>query len=268
MDLQAIHDHVIQLARRAGATIMDFYDRPFKEMTKSNAADIVTPADKATETVIVSDLLAHYPDHHVVGEEGGGQGAEVHTAEYFWYVDPIDGTNNFANKIPHFSTSIALADKDLNPLLGVIYDPTRDELFSAIKGDGAWVDGEAMRVSTTTDLSQSIVVSGFPYIKWTSEDNNLAEWSRFVVRVRGARRTGSAALDAAYVACGRFEGYWERHINSWDIAAGALLVQEAGGTVTNYAGETPPQYLDQREILMSNGHIHQDMVKLLTHSSM
>jgi len=266
MDYQAIHDHIITLARRAGGVIMDYYDQPIEQTTKANDADIVTTADKATEKVIISELLQTYPTHHIVGEEGGGQGADPDTADYFWYVDPIDGTTNFASKIPHFSTSIALADNTLNPLVGVIYDPTRDELFSAIKGEGAWCDGAPMHVSTTDDLSQAMVTSGFPYIKWTSEDNNLAEWGRFVVKVRGARRTGSASLDAAYVACGRFEGYWERYIHAWDICAGALLVQEAGGTVTNYAGETPPRYLDAREIVMSNGHIHQDMVTLLTHS--
>ena len=245
---------------------MIYYEQPVEQTTKENAADIVTTADKATEKVIVADLLKHYPDHHIVGEEGGGQGADPDTAEYFWYVDPIDGTTNFASKIPHFSTSIALADKDLNPLVGVVYDPNRDELFSAILGDGAWCDGVPMHVSSTAELSQSVVGSGFPYIKWTSDDNNLAEWNRFVVRVRGVRRMGSAALDAAYVAGGRFDGYWERYINSWDIAAAALLVTEAGGIVTNYAGETPPRYLDHREILMSNGHIHQEMVTLLAHS--
>jgi len=266
MNLQTIHDHIIQLARRAGAVIMEYYERPVEHTTKSNAADIVTTADKATEKMIVAELLDYYPDHHIVGEEGGGQGADAGSAEYFWYVDPIDGTTNFASKIPHFATSIALTDRDLNPLVGVIYDPMRDELFSAIKDGGAWCDGVPTQVTSATDLSESIVVSGFPYVKWTDKDNNLAEWGRFVVKVRGVRRSGSAALDAAYVACGRFDGYWERYINAWDIAAGALLVQEAGGNVTNYAGDIPPRYLDQREILMSNGHIHQDMVTLLTQS--
>lgn len=268
MNLQTIHDHIITVARRAGSVIMEYYERPIEQTSKSNAADIVTTADKATEKIIVGELLQQYPDHHIVGEEGGGQGADPDIAEYFWYVDPIDGTTNFASKIPHFCTSIALADKDLNPLVGVVYDPNRDELFSAIRGGGAWCDGVPMHASTVSDLSQSVVASGFPYVKWTSDDNNLKEWSRFVVRVRGARRMGSAALDAAYVACGRFDGYWERYINSWDITAAALLVTEAGGTVTNFAGETPPRYLDQREILMNNGHIHQEMVTLLTHSSM
>jgi myo-inositol-1(or 4)-monophosphatase len=266
MNLQHIHDHIITIARQAGGVVMQYYEQPIVQSTKSTAADVVTTADKATEKVIVAELLEHYPHHHIVGEEGGGQGADPEIAEYFWYVDPIDGTNNFANKIPHFCTCIALTDKDLNPLVGVVYDPVRDELFSAIRGEGAWCDGVAVYVSKTDDLSRSVVSSGFPYSKWTNDDDNLAEWGRFVKRVRGVRRMGSAALDSAYVACGRFEGYWERYINAWDIAAAALLVLEAGGTVTNYAGETPPRYLEQQEIVMSNGHIHQEMVTLLAHS--
>lgn len=266
MDLQVIHDHIIQLAHHAGTVIMDYYDKPIEQSTKSNAADIVTIADKETEKLIVGELLKHYPEHHIVGEEGGGQGASAESATYFWYVDPIDGTTNYASKIPHFATSIALADGDMNPLVAVVYDPSKDELFSAIRGHGAWCDGMSLQVSSATELSQSIVASGFPYTKWTDADNNLAEWGRFVTRVRGVRRTGSAALDACYVAAGRFEGYWERHINSWDITAGALLVQEAGGTVTNYSGQIPDRYLNKREILMSNGKLHQEMVKLLTYS--
>ena len=267
MDLQIIHDHIIVLARQAGKIIMEYFDMPIQQSTKSNAADIVTTADKATEALIVSALCKHYPDHHIMGEEGGGQGADASSSTYFWYVDPIDGTTNFASKIPHFSTSIALADGDLNPLVGVVYDPNRDELFSAIKGGGAWCDGEPIHVTDATELSQAVLASGFPYKKWTDPDNNLAEWGRFVVRTRGMRRSGSAALDACYVGAGRFDGYWERYINAWDIMAGALIVEEAGGKLSNYKGETPSHYLDQQEIVMSNGHLHPAMIDLLNQDS-
>lgn len=263
MNIQRIHDHIITLAKQAGAMIMEYYEAPIEQTTKSNAADIVTTADKATEQLIVEELLRHYPDHHIVGEEGGGQGADAGTADYFWYVDPIDGTTNFANKIPHFCTSIALADRDMNPLVGVVYNPCLDELFSAIKRDGAWLDGDPTHVTEASELAQCVLASGFPYNKWTDPDNNLAEWSRFLVQVRGLRRTGAAALDACYVAAGRFDGYWEKYINSWDIMAATLIVQEAGGRVTNYKGETPPRYLDHRQIIMSNGHIHQAMVDVI-----
>lgn len=263
MELQTIHDHIITLARQAGVTIMDYYGAPIEQTTKSSATDIVTTADKATEKLIVADLLQHYPNHHIVGEEGGGQGADADTADYFWYVDPIDGTTNFAGKIPHFSTSIALTDRDLNPLVGVVYDPNREELFSAIKDGGAWLDGEPIHVSDGQDLGQSVLVSGFPYNRWTNDDNNLAEWQRFLLCTRATRCMGSAALDACYVAAGRFEGYWERYINAWDIVAGALIVQEAGGRLSNYHNETPPRLLEQREIVMSNGHIHQAMIEVL-----
>lgn len=264
MNLRDIHDQIITLVQKAGAGILTYLDVPVEQTTKGNATDIVTVADRETEALIVSTLLEQYPTHHIQGEEGGGMGADADTAEYVWYIDPLDGTTNFASKIPHFSVSIALADNQLNPLVGAVYDPNRDELYSAIKGEGAWLNGKPIHVSPTLDLGNSIVVSGFPYHKWTNPDNNLKEWSRFVVRTRGMRRTGSAALDACYVAVGRFEGYWERYINSWDIMAGALIVQEAGGKISNYKGEVTPTLLDDREIVMSNGHIHPAMVELLS----
>ena len=266
MDLQTIHDHIITLARRAGTIMMDYFEQPIEQTTKSSATDIVTTADKATEKLIVADLLKHYPDHHIVGEEGGGQGADADTASYFWYVDPIDGTTNFAGKVPHFSTSIALTDRDLNPLVGVVYDPTRDELFSAVKDVGAWLDGELMQVSDVQVLDHSVLVSGFPYDRWANDDNNLAEWGRFLLHTRATRCTGSAALDACYVAVGRYEGYWERDINAWDVAAGALMVQEAGGKISNYHGDAPLRFLNNREVVMSNGHIHQAMIDVLASS--
>ena len=266
MNLQAIHDHVITLARQAGANIMEYFGAPIQQTTKSSATDIVTTADGATEKLIVADLLKHYPDHHIVGEEGGGQGADPETADYFWHVDPIDGTTNFAGHIPYISTSIGLTDRDLNPLVGVVYNPNSGELFSAIKDQGAWCNGQSIHVSDIQDLGDAVLVTGFPYHKWTTEDNNLKEWERFVLCTRSVRCMGSAALDACYVAAGRFEGYWERYINSWDIAAGVLIVQEAGGQVTNYHGETPVGLLGKREILMTNGHVHQAMVKVLVKS--
>ncbi len=264
MDLQAVHDHIITLARQAGAMIMEYYDAPVEETTKSSATDIVTTADKATEKLIVADLLESYPDHHLVGEEGGGQGAPAETADYFWYVDPIDGTTNFAAKIPYFCTSIALTDKDLNPLVGVVYDPNRDELFSAIKGGGAWCDGHAIHVSDIKNLGESVLVTGFPYDRVTNPNNNIAEYTEFLLCTRATRCTGSAALDSCYVAAGRFAGYWEKNINAWDVAAAALIVQEAGGKLSNYQGERPARFLEKREIIMSNGHVHQAMVKRLT----
>jgi myo-inositol-1(or 4)-monophosphatase len=266
MDLQVVHDHIITLARQAGVMIMEYYDAPIEQMTKSSTTDIVTNADKSTEKLIVADLLEHYPDHHIVGEEGGGQGADAETADYFWYVDPIDGTTNFAGKIPHFCTSIALTDRDLNPLVGVVYDPNRDELFSAIKDGGAWCDGEPINVSNVQTLGDAVLVSGFPYDRLTNPDNNMAEWERFMLCTRATRCMGSAALDSCYVAAGRFEGYWEKNIQAWDIAASALVLQEAGGQLSNYHGETPPRLLEQHEILMSNRHVHQEMVKVLTYS--
>lgn len=267
MDLQIVHDHIVKLSRQAGATLMEFFRAPIEESVKGALTDIVTPADKAAEKQIVGELLSVYPEHYIVGEEGGDAGVRIEEAAYRWYVDPLDGTVNFAHKFPHFSTSITLTDADMNLLVGVVYDPNRDELFSAIKGKGAWLNGEAIHVSDKKSLGESIVCSGFPYDKWTSPDNNLAEWSRFVTRTRGVRRLGSAALDSCYVACGRLDGYWEAKINAWDIAAGVLIVKEAGGQASDYRGGTQASILTERNILVSNGIIHQAMVDLLTAKS-
>lgn len=264
MNLQTIHDDIITLARQAGALVMEYFHVPIEQMTKANATDIVTTADRATEKLIVYHLLEQYPTHHIMGEEGGGQGADGSNAEYLWFVDPIDGTTNFASGIPHFAVSIALTDRDCQPLIAVVYNPNLDELFSAIRDQGAWCNGQSIHVSDTGDLSNAVLASGFPYHKWTNEDNNLKEWGRFVVRTRGMRRSGSAALDACYVGSGRFDGYWERYNNAWDIMAGALIVQEAGGKLTDYRGQTSSCLLENEEIVMSNGHIHQAMIDLLS----
>ncbi len=176
-------------------------------MLKSSRIDIVTAADTEAEAAIVAALLARFPGHHIVGEEGGGQGAPVATAPYQWFVDPIDGTVNFAAKLPHFCTSIALATPDREPLLGVIYDPTRRELFTAVKGQGARLNGQPLRVTQTAELIDAVITSGFPYDKHTNPDNNLKEWTAFLRLIRGERRLGSAALDLSYVAAGRLDGY-------------------------------------------------------------
>src|SRR5690606_14541959 len=163
------------------------------------AVDVVTEADSASEALIVERLQAEFPDHHIVGEEGGGQGAKIDGAAYRWYVDPIDGTTNFANHIPMFSVSLALSDAQMNPLVGVIFSPAPQDLFSASKGNGATLNGNRLHVSEKNTLRECVVASGFPYDKYTSSENNLREWGAFLVQTRGLRRFGSAALDCAYV---------------------------------------------------------------------
>ncbi len=254
---------VAAIARGAGDIILRHFAAPIPTSVKGTRSDIVTAADTEAETFIVRELLARFPGHHIVGEEGGGQGAPAASAPYHWFVDPIDGTVNFAAKLPHFCTSIALATRDRQPLLGVIFDPTRNELFTAAAGQGAQLNGQPVGVTATTMLNDAVCSSGFPYDKHTNPDNNLKEWAAFLQHIRGERRLGSAALDMCYVAAGRLDGYWEKDLKPWDAMAGMLIAREAGGTVTDYAGGSTPQHLDRGRYVASNGRIHGAMLEVL-----
>lgn len=259
----AVLSAVTAIARGAGEIIMRHFAAPIPTTAKSSRIDIVTAADTEAEEFIVRELRQRFPAHHIVGEEGGGQGAAVATAPYQWFVDPIDGTVNFASKLPHFCTSIALATPDRQPVLGVVYDPTRNELFTATRGGGAYLNGQPLQVSATDALIDAVVSSGFPYDKHTNPDNNLKEWSAFLMRIRGERRLGSAALDLAYVAAGRLDGYWEQNLKPYDALAGMLIVREAGGTVTDYHGGANPQHGPRGRYVASNGRIHAAMLEVL-----
>lgn len=263
MDLPKIIQQVTAIAEGAGGIIMRHFAAPIPTTLKSSRIDIVTAADTEAETYIVGRLMALFPDHHIVGEEGGGQGAPAATAPYHWFVDPIDGTVNFASKLPHFCTSIALATPDRQPLLGVIFDPTRLEMFTAIRGMGAWLNGRTMQVTQTAELIDAVITSGFPYDKHTNPDNNLKEWAGFLTLIRGERRLGSAALDFCYVAAGRMDGYWEKDLNRWDVMAGMLITREAGGTVTDYRGDPNPQRLERGHYVASNARLHPAMLAVL-----
>ena len=263
MDYTQTLAEVVKIARGAGEIILRHYAAPIATTLKSSRIDIVTAADTETEAYIVAELLRRFPDHHLVGEEGGGQGAPATKAPYHWYVDPIDGTVNFASKLPHFCTSIGLATPDRQPLLAVVLDPTRDELFTAVRGGGAHLNGRPIRVSQTAELVDAVVTTGFPYDKHTNQDNNLRQFAAFLKRIRGERRLGSAALDLCYVAAGRMDGYWEKDLKPWDVMAGLLLAREAGGMVTDYQGNPDPQRLDRAELVASNGRIHAEMLEVL-----
>jgi myo-inositol-1(or 4)-monophosphatase len=254
---------VTALAHGAGEIVMRHFAAPIPTTSKTSRIDIVTAADTEVETYLVGELSRLFPDHHIVGEEGGGQGAAEIGATYHWFVDPIDGTVNFASKLPHFCTSIALATADRQPLLGVVYDPKRRELFTAVRGGGAWLNGQPIRVTQTAELVDSVITSGFPYDKHTNPDNNLREWGAFLTRIRGERRLGSAALDLCYVAAGRLDGYWEKDLKTWDVMAGMLIVREAGGTVMDYAGGPNPQREDRGRYLASNSLVHAEMLGVL-----
>lgn len=254
---------IAAIARGAGDIILRLFAAPIPTSVKGTRSDIVTAADTEAEAFIVRELLALFPGHHIVGEEGGGQGAPAATAPYHWFVDPIDGTVNFATKLPHFCTSIALATPDRQPLLGVIFDPTRNELFTAVAGQGAQLNGQPIRVTATVALNDAVCSSGFPYDKHTNPDNNLKEWAAFLKHIRGERRLGSAALDLCYVAAGRLDGYWEKDLKPWDVMAGLLIAREAGGLVTDYMGDAHPQRADRARVVGSNGKIHAAMLAVL-----
>jgi myo-inositol-1(or 4)-monophosphatase len=220
----------------------------------------VTEADGKSEEFIVGALSAAFPDHHIIGEEGGGYGPALEDTPHHWYVDPLDATTNFAHRLPHFAVSLALSDPDLHPLLGVVYDPMRDECFKGIRGQGAMLNGRPLQVSKVSDLAQALVVTGFPYDRWTAEDNNTRRFADFVVRTQGVRRIGSAALDLCYVAAGRCDVYWEKGPKPWDVQAGILLVEEAGGTVTDFAGKQTREAYSGTPILATNTLLHEQAV--------
>lgn len=254
----ALRDAAEAIAREAGALVASRYERGAAAREKGHAHDLVTEVDLASEALIVGRLRERFPDHRVVAEEGGGTGAG--DGGVTWVVDPLDGTNNFAHGVPIFCVTLA-ALVDGVPVAGATFDPLRGELFSAARGHGAWLGGRRLAVSERSALDQAIVVTGFPYDKSSNPDNNLAEVVAVVPHVRGFRRTGSAALDLAWVAAGRFEAYWERGTQAWDVAAGVLLVEEAGGRVTDLDGA--PANVDGGRFLASNGRIHDALLERL-----
>jgi myo-inositol-1(or 4)-monophosphatase len=241
------------IAREAGALLMSYFDRHIKIEYKGDV-DLVTAADRASEKLIAERLHARWPQHGIVGEEGTRTDTG---AEFRWYVDPLDGTTNFAHGYPVFCVSIALARRDDELEVGVLFDPTRDELFAAERGHGATLNGNPIRVSKTARLAESILGTGFPSNK-RHKNPNIYFYQQITLRSHGVRRAGSAALDLANVAAGRYDGFWEFNLNPWDTAAGVLIVREAGGKVTRFDGT--PFRLDSREVLATNGLIHDEVI--------
>ncbi len=251
LDLHALRRAAEQAAYAAGQAAMRTFGSAHDETTKSGIYDIVTEGDRASEAAILPILRAHSP-YPILSEEGGGEEFE---SPYAWHLDPIDGTTNYANNLPHFSVSIALADRDLVPLVGVVLNPVTGELFSAARGHGATLNGRPIHVSPSAHLNQCVVATGFPTGKRTLTDNNIDAFIAVLPRVRDVRRFGSAALDLAFVAAGRFEAFWESNIHSWDVLAGLLLVTEAGGRVSDYDENTTHLYTGA-QVMATNGHIH------------
>jgi len=241
-----------EIAREAGSLLMGYFHRRVQIEYKGEA-DLVTEADRASEKLILERIRAHWPTHDVIGEEG----AKIETGgDYRWYVDPLDGTTNFAHSFPVFCVSLGLAFQG-NRKAAVLYDPTRDELFAAERGQGAFLNGQKIAVSKIAKLGQSLVSTGFPSHK-RHKNPNIYFYHQLTLRSHGVRRAGSAALDLASVACGRHDGFWEFNLNAWDTAAGILIVEEAGGKVTGFQGL--PLAITDRDVIASNGLIHAELL--------
>lgn len=250
----------IQTARDAGSLLAERFGRSLRISNKSEL-DLVTESDLASERLIIDRIKTHYPRHAILAEESGTSApSEVTRDEWRWIIDPLDGTTNYAHGYPCFCVSMGLEYQGRLEL-GVIYDPIRDEMFSAERGEGAALNGKRIHVSPTPDLASALLCTGFPYD--VRERGEFARhFANFIMNAQGVRRDGAAALDLAYVAAGRFDGFWEEGLKPWDVAAGVLMIEEAGGRVSDYKGQplnifTPP-------IVASNGLIHEQMMRVLS----
>ncbi len=255
--IKNMRDFAIDLARRAGALLRAGYEQAHTIEYKSSVIDLVTEVDRASEALLVNTIRQQFPEHAILSEEGHGNHGP---ALYAWIIDPLDGTVNYAHGFPFFSVTLAVS-RDGLPCLGVTYDPLRDELFVAERGTGATLNGRPLHVSKTSRVQDALLATGFSYARAIIKDNNLAEFNRLMPRTRGVRRAGAASLDMAYVAAGRLDGYWEMYLAPWDWAAGALLVEEAGGVVTGFDGK--PWQPGRDRIVASNGHIHAELLREL-----
>jgi len=253
-------DFAIETARAAGRVLAERFGHVSLEVSHKGDIDLVTESDLAAERLIVERIRSYYPRHGILAEESGAathEGAD--RSAYKWIIDPLDGTTNYAHGYPCYCVSIAL-EHEGELKVGVIYDPTRDEMFAAERGAGATLNGRRIRVSETGDLNEALLCTGYPY-DVRGRDDFARHFINFIMHSQGVRRDGSAALDLAYVACGRFDGFWEEGLRPWDVAAGVVLIQEAGGHVSRYDGTpfdiyTPP-------IMASNGPIHEAMMRVL-----
>ncbi len=245
-----------RLARQAGQILRDNYEKDLQVEYKG-VIDLVTHVDHLSEDFLLGEIARQFPDHQVMSEESGG----ADYGEHQWYIDPLDGTVNYAHGVPLFCVSIAYARRG-QLVLGAIYDPMRDELFLGERGQGAWCNGRRLQVSQATSLEKSLLVTGFPYDTWYAKRNNFDYFVKFARMTQGVRRLGSAAIDLCYVAAGRFDGYWELSLKPWDVAAGGLIALEAGALVTNVDGHPgfiqPPQ-----SILAANPNLHPLMLEHL-----
>ena len=283
MDYDAILQTAISIAHKAGSIVRDSFPRTaLAHVGFKGAVNPVTETDIAAEQLIVAHLRTAFPDHRILAEEGGGdewlldalqatggvpedgnaseQGKDASNGRPVWLIDPLDGTNNFAHGFPHIGLSLALLVEG-KVVVGVIHDPLRRETFAVTVGGGATLDGRPIRVSSIEHLEGAFLATGFPYDRRTAHDNNVERLDHFLRRSQGVRRAGAATLDLAYVACGRFDGFWEIRLKPWDVAAGILLVREAGGKATDFEGSL--NCLSGEFIVASNGRIHGEMLRVI-----
>jgi len=253
------HAALLELARdltaRAGAIQQDRYETEFSIDTKSAAIDLVTEVDRACEALIVDGIRSARPDDAILAEEGHGQ--DRPDAAIRWIIDPLDGTTNFAHGFPRFCVSIGIEQQG-ERVVGVVYDPLLDERFEAVRGEGAWLGPRRLTVSRETEFGRALVATGFAYDVHHSDDDNLESFRNVVKSARGIRRDGSAALDLCYVAAGRLDAYWELKLHPWDVAAGFLIVEEAGGRISDF--RNGPADRSGREVVATNGPLHEPLL--------
>lgn len=253
-----LRQFAVMLAQEAGAAVLAVAEAGVRDIRfkGEGVRDLVTEADKRSEAIIVEAISRRFPDHRILAEEGTGTGG---SGPYRWIVDPLDGTTNFAHNYPLYCVSIGV-ERDGEMLAGVVFAPYLRELFVATRGGGATLNDRPIAVSATADLMGGLLCTGFPY-RLDGPTNNLNNWSNFVLRTQATRRDGAAALDLCYVGAGRFDGFWEFSLSPWDMAAGVLVVREAGGAVTTPAGD--PYDVNGRDVVASNGHLHPAMLDVL-----
>jgi myo-inositol-1(or 4)-monophosphatase len=247
----------VDLAKKSGALLKEKFSKTHNIHYKGEI-NLVTEADKLSEDLIIGEISRNFPDHGILSEESP---AITGAGDWRWIIDPLDGTTNYAHGYPVFCVSIALENKG-EVIVGVVYDPMREEMFVAGQGEGAYLNGKKIAVSHCGNLSKSLLATGFPYDIRESKDNNLDYFNAMAIRVQAIRRAGAAALDLAYLAAGRFDGFWELKLKAWDTAAGSLLVKEAGGGLSDIAGKK--WHLQSPGLVASNGLIHEQMIKVLS----
>ena len=256
--MKQILELAITIAREAGSLQRDRFAEPRQIETKSSAIDLVTDVDRACDQLVLESITSQRPDDAILIEETGAH--EGHSG-LRWIVDPLDGTTNYAHGFPHFAVSIAVEREGVREL-GVIYDPMKDELFSARRGGGAFLNGKPIAVSQVKQLERALLATGFAYDVHQAKLDNLEYFARFIKRAQAVRRAGSAALDLAYVACGRFDGFWELELHPWDVAAGLLLVDEAGGRSSDLEGGPVPA--SGNRLVASNGQLHESLLEVMS----